>query len=75
MRADGGDLLLTSDSCYLRASLEQRALPMFGWDLELQASILDELAAMEAAGTTLIFGHDPVLSADAQRITRTSARA
>ena len=62
VRLDDGDLLLTADACYLRRSLEERALPAFGWDLERQRQVLDRFARLEAAGTTLVFGHDPVLS-------------
>lgn len=66
VRLDDGDVLLTADACYLGASLEQLALPVFGWDLDRQREVLKRFAHMEASGTTLVFGHDPVLSAAAQ---------
>ena len=63
VRLDTGDVLLTADACYLRASLEAMALPAFGWDLDRQRAVLRDLARREATGTTLVFGHDPVLPA------------
>lgn len=68
VRLDDGDLLLTADACYLRRSLEARALPAFGWDLDRQRHVLDRFARLEAAGTTLVFGHDPVLSPAARAL-------
>ncbi len=65
VRTGDRELLLTADACYLRASLERMALPAFGWDLEAQRQVLRRFAAMEAAGTVLVFGHDPVLPAAA----------
>jgi glyoxylase-like metal-dependent hydrolase (beta-lactamase superfamily II) len=62
VRLDDGDLLLTADACYLRASLVALSLPAFGWDLERQRGVMQDFARREAAGTTLVFGHDPVLS-------------
>lgn len=68
VRLDDGDLLLTADACYLRRSLEERALPVFGWDLDLQREVLQRFADHEARGTTLVFGHDPVLSPAARAL-------
>ena len=68
LRLDDGDLLLTADACYLRRSLEARALPAFGWDLDLQRDVLERFAAHEAAGASLVFGHDPVLSPAARAL-------
>lgn len=68
VRLDAGDLLLTADACYLRHSLEHLALPIFGWDLERQREVMRRFQRLEAGGTTLVFGHDPVLSPGAQRL-------
>jgi glyoxylase-like metal-dependent hydrolase (beta-lactamase superfamily II) len=62
VRLGGGELLLTADACYLRASLEALAVPAFGWDLDRQREVMRDFARLEAAGTALVFGHDPVLS-------------
>ena len=70
VRHDDCDLLLTADACYLRASLEALALPAFGWDLDRQRDVLREFARLEAAGTTLVFGHDPVISSSASALLR-----
>ena len=68
VRLGAGDVVLTADACYLRRSLEARALPSFGWDLERQRRVLDRLARLEADGATLVFGHDPVLSPAARAV-------
>lgn len=68
LRLDDGDLLLTADACYLRQSLERLALPAFGWDLDLQREVMQTFADHEARGTTLVFGHDPVLSPAARAL-------
>lgn len=73
VRLRGGDVLLTADACYLRASLERLALPAFGWDLDRQRDVLGDFARLEAGGTTLVFGHDPDLSPDARRLLQPAA--
>jgi glyoxylase-like metal-dependent hydrolase (beta-lactamase superfamily II) len=59
VRTDGGEVVLTGDSCYFLRSLEERALPPFGHDHDEQLRSLDLLASMRAAGARLVFGHDP----------------
>jgi glyoxylase-like metal-dependent hydrolase (beta-lactamase superfamily II) len=61
VQVNGRDVMLTADACYLRASLEQRALPAFGWDLELQREVFERFAQFERGGGVLVFGHDPTL--------------
>ncbi len=68
VRLGGGDVVLTADACYLRQSLERRALPGFGWDLDRQRRVLDRFALLEAGGATLVFGHDPDLSPAARAL-------
>lgn len=55
---DGRDVLFTADACYLRQSLAQRRLPPFGHDPAAMRAVLDRFAALAAAGTELVFGHD-----------------
>lgn len=64
-RIGSREIMLTADACYLRASLERRALPAFGWDLERQGDVLERFAAFERGGGILVFGHDPVLGTEA----------
>lgn len=68
VRTGSDELLLTADACYLRASLEALALPAFGYDLDAQRRVIARLARLEGTGTTLVFGHDPVLSHQARRL-------
>jgi N-acyl homoserine lactone hydrolase len=65
VRTASREIMLTADACYLRASLEQRALPAFGWDLERQSEVLEQFADFERGGGVLVFGHDPVLGTEA----------
>lgn len=55
---DGRDVLFTADACYLRETLATRRLPPFGYDLTAMHAVLDRFAALAAAGTQLVFGHD-----------------
>jgi glyoxylase-like metal-dependent hydrolase (beta-lactamase superfamily II) len=54
-----GPVLLTADACYFRRSLDAMATPAFGYDLDQQRASMRLIAEMEAAGATLVFGHDP----------------
>lgn len=62
VRRDGGDLLLTADACFMRQSLEERALPRFSWSPERQLEVLEGFTQHERDGAALVFGHDPVFS-------------
>jgi len=60
VRTDGGgELVLCSDACYLRRSLQALALPPYALDREAQLQVFDRLRRLESAGAQLIFGHDP----------------
>lgn len=59
-----GPVVLTADACYFRRSLDELAPPTFGYDLDTQRASMRLLAEMEAAGATLVFGHDPDQWAD-----------
>ena len=59
LRLDGGDVVLAADSCYFCRTLRERRLPRFAHDKEAMLVALDRLAALEAAGARIFFGHDP----------------
>jgi glyoxylase-like metal-dependent hydrolase (beta-lactamase superfamily II) len=59
VRTARGEFVLCGDACYLRASLEQLALPGVVFDREAALAALKRFAAMEAAGARVMVGHDP----------------
>jgi glyoxylase-like metal-dependent hydrolase (beta-lactamase superfamily II) len=59
LRLDGGDIVLAADSCYFCRTLRERRLPRFAYDKEAMLVALDRLAALEAGGARIFFGHDP----------------
>jgi N-acyl homoserine lactone hydrolase len=59
LRLAGGDVVLAADSCYFCRTLRERRLPRFAYDKEAMLVALDRLAALEAAGARIFFGHDP----------------
>lgn len=59
VRTDRTEYVFCADTCYFKATLEKAILPSFGYDLTAQARSLDWLRSMQAAGATLIYGHDP----------------
>ena len=59
LRLDGGDVVLTGDACYFCRTLRERRLPRFVHDREQMHASLDRLAALEAGGARIFFGHDP----------------
>ena len=61
VRLPTGDVVLAADACYFCRTLRERRLPMTSWDPEAMLRSLDRLAALEAGGARLIFGHDPEL--------------
>jgi len=56
---DGGELVLCSDACYLRRSLQALALPPHAFDRNAQLQVFERLHRLESAGARLLFGHDP----------------
>lgn len=61
IETDSGPLVLCGDACYLRQSLEEMRLPeaiAVNDEVAMRAS-LEKLAALQAAGARLMFGHDP----------------
>jgi glyoxylase-like metal-dependent hydrolase (beta-lactamase superfamily II) len=59
LRLSGGDAVLAADSCYFCRTLRERRLPRFVYDRAQMLASLDRLAALEAAGIRIFFGHDP----------------
>lgn len=59
VRLPEGDFVLTSDACYLRQTLDDLHLPGVVYDREQMLASLQRFRALEAAGATLLFGHDP----------------
>ena len=59
LRPAGGDIVLAADSCYFCRTLRERRLPRFVDDRDAMLASLDRLAALEARGARIFFGHDP----------------
>jgi N-acyl homoserine lactone hydrolase len=59
LRLAGGDVVLAADSCYFCRTLRERRLPRFAHDHAAMHASLDRLAALEAKGARIFFGHDP----------------
>jgi glyoxylase-like metal-dependent hydrolase (beta-lactamase superfamily II) len=59
VRTESGTYLICGDCCYLRRSLTDEHLPSFSDDRERQLASLRRLGREQAAGATLLFGHDP----------------
>lgn len=53
-----GSFLLASDAVALRHSLDTDSNPRNTWDQELATRSMAEVRRIEAAGTTVLFGHD-----------------
>jgi glyoxylase-like metal-dependent hydrolase (beta-lactamase superfamily II) len=60
VRLDTGDIVIAADACYFCRTLRERRLPRFMHSREQMLASLDRLAALEAGGARLLFGHDPV---------------
>jgi N-acyl homoserine lactone hydrolase len=59
LRLAAGDVVLAADSCYFCRTLRERRLPRFAYDRDGMLAALDRLAALEASGARIFFGHDP----------------
>jgi N-acyl homoserine lactone hydrolase len=59
LRLSSGEVVLAADSCYFCRTLRERRLPRFVYDRDAMLASLDRLAALEAAGARIFFGHDP----------------
>jgi len=54
-----GDVVLTADACYFRRALDEMILPPTVHDPQQMTESLQRLAALQAGGARLFFGHDP----------------
>jgi N-acyl homoserine lactone hydrolase len=59
VRLDGGEVVLAADSCYFCRTLRERRLPRRVHDRAAMLASLDRLAALEAGGARIFYGHDP----------------
>jgi len=56
---DGREVVLCSDACYLKRNLDEMLLPSVVYSRSQMTESLRKLAALRAAGATMIYGHDP----------------
>ncbi|HXC49597.1 MAG TPA: N-acyl homoserine lactonase family protein [Candidatus Limnocylindrales bacterium] len=56
---DGTDVVLCSDACYLKRNLDEMMLPSVVFSKRQMTASLEKLAALRAAGATMVYGHDP----------------
>jgi len=59
VRLDRGEVVLAADACYFCRTLRERLLPRRVHDREAMLASLDRLAALEADGARIFYGHDP----------------
>ncbi|HZP42249.1 MAG TPA: N-acyl homoserine lactonase family protein [Candidatus Binatia bacterium] len=59
VRTPAGEVVLTSDACYLRRTLEELRLPPIVHDRGAMLASIARLRALRDAGARLVFGHDP----------------
>jgi glyoxylase-like metal-dependent hydrolase (beta-lactamase superfamily II) len=59
VRLDDADVILASDACYLRRTLEALHLPSVVHDREAMLASLGRLRALRDAGARIFYGHDP----------------
>lgn len=60
IRTPGGEVVLASDCCNLKRSLDELRLPDHCHDADQYLGTLKTLAAMRARGTRIFYSHDPV---------------
>jgi len=53
-----GEFLLTSDALSVRANLDEGTVPKSTWNADAFLKSLDEIRKLEAAGVTIVCGHD-----------------
>jgi N-acyl homoserine lactone hydrolase len=59
LRLDGGEVVLASDACYLRRTLDELHLPSIVHDREAMLASLRRLRGLRDAGARIFYGHDP----------------
>jgi glyoxylase-like metal-dependent hydrolase (beta-lactamase superfamily II) len=58
LRLDSGEVVLAADACYFCQTLRERRLPKNVHDRAEMLASLERLAALEAGGARIFFGHD-----------------
>lgn len=58
VRLDGRTVVLAADACYFCRTLSERRLPLRAHDHDAMRVSLDRLAALQAGGASIFFGHD-----------------
>jgi len=58
LRLDSGEVVLAGDACYFCQTLRERRLPTNVFDRDAMHASLERLAALEAGGARIFFGHD-----------------
>lgn len=58
LRLQSGDVVLAGDACYFCQTLRERRLPTNVFDRAAMHASLERLAALEASGARIFFGHD-----------------
>jgi N-acyl homoserine lactone hydrolase len=58
LRLEGGEVVLAADACYFCQTLRERRLPKNVHDRAEMLASLERLAALEAGGARIFFGHD-----------------
>jgi len=58
LRLDSGEVVLAGDACYFCQTLHERRLPTNVFDRDAMHASLERLAALEAGGARIFFGHD-----------------
>ena len=59
VRLAAGDVVLTSDCCYLARNLDELVISPGNFDREMSLDVLRRLRSMRERGTRMLFGHDP----------------
>ncbi|MEJ1970501.1 MAG: N-acyl homoserine lactonase family protein [Rhizomicrobium sp.] len=59
LRLDSGTIVLASDCCYLRRTLEAQHMPAHAYDWAQFRASLAAIGRLEAEGARIFYGHDP----------------
>jgi glyoxylase-like metal-dependent hydrolase (beta-lactamase superfamily II) len=59
VRLASGEIVLAADCCYFKRTLDARHLPPYAYRKEDMLVSLERIAALQANGARIFFGHDP----------------
>jgi len=59
VRLQSGEVVLAADCCYFKRTLDAGHLPPFAYRKDDMLVSLKRIAAMQAGGARIFFGHDP----------------